>query len=409
MQENFNREIKKDFEYEFEIEEEGLHIIEIIASCKSWRQNTVSFRGFFNGDDLAVKINSVEFPKLSGKKGLFGGEAAWNGNNLKGLEKTGIFVVNLTKGKHKISFIRDRKPYMRSLKIIRVEEEDVLEYIPENNRAQDGNNRQWITVVLVDLPLKGISVFAKAEKRKRDSDDIKLIIDGEIQKNSDSEKFKNWYWCGSLLGGGEKEFKKDLNFSEGLHYIEFWADRTPMLSKIRLDFKGSNEQEEENKEDSKPENKKRIPTVDDPKWTGDFNDDTEQMILARAIFGEARNEILSNKARIAVGWAIRNRVDNPRRWGNSYKEAILEKNQYSAFREGDPNLPYVKNPLFENNPVDKRAWENCYKIAGQVISGEVQDPADGSNHYYDESINAPSWLTKKNFKIKIDTLFFHRL
>lgn len=194
---------------------------------------------------------------------------------------------------------------------------------------------------------------------------------------------------------------------QGLHYIEFEADRMPIFRKIVINF---------GKKPSIPESptptqtpQKRIPTVDDPQWTGDFRDDAEHMLLARAIFGEARNEILSDNTRIAVGWSIRNRVDNPGWWGDSYHSVILKPKQYSAFRISDPNRPFVENPLHTGNFIDKKAWQNCYKIADQIIKREVQDPTNGANHYYDESIARPKWLTQENFMIKLDTIFFHRL
>ena len=82
-EEQFNIE-KEKTKYNFEIVKNGLYFIEIIASARNWRQN---WRYLFNDDDLAVKIDEIEFPKLNGKNGLFNGEAAWNGNNLKGLKK----------------------------------------------------------------------------------------------------------------------------------------------------------------------------------------------------------------------------------------------------------------------------------------------------------------------------------
>jgi len=74
--ENFNKTIKNNFNYNFEIPEDGIYFIEIIAGAKSWWQNLKSLKSFFNDDDLAIKIDDIEFPKLNGKKGLFDGEAA---------------------------------------------------------------------------------------------------------------------------------------------------------------------------------------------------------------------------------------------------------------------------------------------------------------------------------------------
>lgn len=79
------------------IQKEGLYLIEIMASCKNWKQK------LGNDDDLTVKIDNTEFPKLNGKQGLLNSEVAWNGNNLKGLFKTNIFAIYLNKGEHLIS------------------------------------------------------------------------------------------------------------------------------------------------------------------------------------------------------------------------------------------------------------------------------------------------------------------
>lgn len=219
-----NKEAREDFEQPFEIEEDGIYLIEIIASAKNWLQN---WKLLFDDDDLAVKIDDLEFPKLNGKNGLMNGEAAWNGNNLKGLKKLNIFIVHLKKGKHKIQFMADGRPFVESVKITRANNDNFAEYVPlyENRQAQDGDRRQWITIAIAGLPLQEIEISAKAEKREQDNDDIKLIIDGQIQKNEESKKFKNWFWRGSLddapkvLGalkaldtekGSWREFKKKL-------------------------------------------------------------------------------------------------------------------------------------------------------------------------------------------------------
>ncbi len=233
----FNKKIKENFDYEFEIEDSGLYAIEIIASCKSWRQNLIKFSSFFKDDDLAVKIDNIEFPKLNGKKGLFDGEAAWNGNNLKGLKKTDIFLIKLEKGNHAIHFLIDQEPYLESVNIFKLQDPKNISYVPEsNNPSEDDDRRQWLNIVLVNFPLKNLYITASAEKRGSDDDDLKLIIDGEIQKNIEPKSHKCWYWCGRTLEGKQKEFQKEINLPLGLHYIELWADRMPSLDKIILDI-----------------------------------------------------------------------------------------------------------------------------------------------------------------------------
>lgn len=404
MPENLTKlpsKITENFVYDFEIVEDGLYLIEIIASAKSWWQNLKGLRAFFNDDDLAVKIDDVEFPKLNGKGGLFDSEAAWNGNNLKGLKKTNIFIVQLSSENHKIEFIADHSPYLESIRIEKAPDANIVKYIPDkNNPAQDGNNRHWINLVFTGLPLKEISITAKADKREKDSDDIKLIIDGEIQSNPNSEYFKNWYWRGSLENGKERAFQKEVNLQNNLHYIELWADRMPTLGKVEIVLNQIEEQEEPQ------EPQKRIPTVDDPEWTGDFNDDTEQMILARVIFGEARS--LPKQGIIAVGWVVKNRISDSR-WADNYHDVILQPKQFSAFRDSDKNYKFVKNPFIDKTQIDE--WYECYEIAGKIMQGNLDDPADGANHYFSDFIPAPAWTKKKNaeFKIKISNTLFYDL
>ncbi|MFA4817626.1 MAG: transglycosylase SLT domain-containing protein [Parcubacteria group bacterium] len=236
--------IKNNYDYPFEISESGVYFIEIVASAKSWWQNLKSFKSFFNDDDLTLKIDAIEFPKLNKKRGLFDGEVAWNGNNLKGLLKTNIFIINLNKGSHLLNFLADKNPILESIAIFKVDEEEI-NYLPEeNNPAQDGDRRQWMTIIPINVFIKNLNIKASAKKYPKniDDDDIKLIINGAIQKNESDKPHQNWFWCGRILDGLEKEFNQEVNFENKLNYIELWADRMPVLSEIKLslDFPESN-------------------------------------------------------------------------------------------------------------------------------------------------------------------------
>ena len=129
IQKNFTKKdkIENGYEYKFDISEDGLYLIEIIASAKSWWQNFLKIK--FGDDDLTVKVDGIEFPKLNGKKGLFDGEVAWNGNNLKGLSKTNIFIAKLAKSEHALHFLVDQKPTLKSIKIEKIDSKEV-NYIP---------------------------------------------------------------------------------------------------------------------------------------------------------------------------------------------------------------------------------------------------------------------------------------
>ena len=161
----------------------------------------------------------------------------------------------------------------------------------------------------------------------------------------------------------------------------------------------------------------RIPTVNDPEvnyhqdGTPNFNDDPEQMILARAIFGEARGE--SKKGKIGVGWVIRNRADNPGWWGNSYHTVILKElrgiYQFSALDPTDANYRSVIDPFHTSSPSDKKAWHESYEIPGQILNGKVVDPTKGADHFFSTDIPIPSWADKEDFTVQIGKHKFYRL
>ena len=108
-----------------------------------------------------------------------------------------------------------------------------------------------------------------------------------------------------------------INLPTGLHCLEFWADRTPTLNSLTLDF------------GTTPLTPPAIPTVDNPAWTGDFYEDTEEILLARAIYGEMGGE--SYEAKVAVGWAIRNRVEW-RAWQESFQATRVEIGNTKFYR-----------------------------------------------------------------------------
>ncbi|MBU4082425.1 hypothetical protein KKB98_00525 [Patescibacteria group bacterium] len=230
----------KEFFYDFEIKERGLYGIEIIASAKSRRQNFLSLRSFLRNDDLAVKIDGISFPKKSGKKGLFDSEASWNGSELKGLNKTILFLIKLVPGKHQLNFSIEQEPKLENIKIFQIKETEIS-YLPQDNELpQEGNRRPWLAIVLCNLGLNFLKINASAKEGKkflffkRDDSDLKLIINGEIQKNKEPKSHKHWHWCGRTLKGESKIFEKEFSPKSDIHYIELWADRNPEVEEIKI-------------------------------------------------------------------------------------------------------------------------------------------------------------------------------
>ncbi|MCX6800126.1 MAG: hypothetical protein NT091_03200, partial [Candidatus Falkowbacteria bacterium] len=232
-----NLVVAESFDFPFEIDKEGLYALEITASAKGWWHNLINFKffSFYSDDNLIVKLDEIEFPKLNGKRDLFDGEASWNGNDLNGLAKTNLIVAHLGQGQHSLHFFAKKNPLLKSITIYKIKNREI-DYIPEDSPAEDGNLHPWITIILANLGLNNLKIQASAQKYSwlKDGDDLKLIIDGNIVKNPDTLLHKNWFWCGGILEGAIKEFNQNLNLDKKLHYIELWADKMPRIEAINL-------------------------------------------------------------------------------------------------------------------------------------------------------------------------------
>ena len=392
MPETFPKSISKKYIYAFSVSKFGLYYISITSQCGSTQ-------------DLRVEIDNFkprEIPPKD-KPQYYDTPPAWNGTHLKSLKKTVIFILLLSKGKHALTFVPKNGATINRIDYKYIKDSDEIVF-KMNTQAEEGNRRPWYTFVLVNIPLRSIGAEATTKWHFLDGDDMKLIIDGKVEKNSQSILHKNWSWSARpwhFLAKGKKEYKEFTpNLPSDLHYIELWADKTPILHQVNLNL-GPYESKQ----------------VEDPRWTGDFSDDTDQIILARALFGEARNTLVPDSARIAIGWVIRNRVES-KRWGEEYFEVITQPLQFSAFNENDPNRIYVENPIYTKRKIDINAWEHAYDIAGKILTNQLSDPTNGANHYFDNSINTPDWAQNEKPKLTISytnkfdtegTIFFYKL
>lgn len=360
--ENIDKIITRQYSYDFILSENGVHLIEIIASAKSWWQNFKSSRAFFKDDDIFLFLDNK--PLTTSKNRKQDAYSAWNGNELKGLNKTVLIIANLKQGNHTINLKPNQSPYLKSISISKVEEKNKVMYIPiNNNPAQKSGGRPWLSYIILDLFITTLSITAQANKSRKDDDDLKLLINGEIQKNEDKRAHQDWYWCGKVLKGEDKTFSKNINSQTKQYSLDLYSDETPRLSRIEIGIKEP----------------KIIPTVDDPKWTGDFRDDTEDMLLARLIFGEASGE--PREAKIWVAWSVINRTTANSWWPDTIKEAILQEGQYDPFRPSNDAYNRIINPLNYKNETeaDKKSWHECYEVAINTISRKIKKPTTATH------------------------------
>lgn len=379
----------------------GYHLIILSARAKGEKQISDSST---DDEELTIQIDDRLFPKLNSPNRFVDSPAAVNGGRLHDLSKT-IYILTLLKGKnHKIILKADNPPgtaTFESLEIYSVGFTDLIILDPKI-QAEDGDRREWITFVLDNLPLQEINITVTYSRRERDSDAIKVKIDGQTQGNIlRNIKHLLWYFAGLLIPKISPTKTESqtftTNLSSGLHYIELNADRMPILEKITLDF-GS--------ELSIP---KRIPTVNDPEWTGDFSADPDEILLTRLILGEAENQ--PKDAKIGVGFTVLNRLKkkNPN-WGYSIREIILRDYQYDGMWN-ENTYQKVRDPFKDTSEKRRKEWQECYEIAVSILSGNLSDTADGATNFHSFQIpkDFPVWATKETFKIKLGNIYFYEL
>lgn len=219
LEEDKEKRITKKEEVVFTTKVSGIYLIEISAKAKNRKQ-----LGGSDDEDLRVEINDQKFP--------FNSLAAFSGSSLKGLRKTVYFLLPLDSGKNVISLIPDISATITKLSVHKINTDLEELDLAINNQAEDGDRRSWITITLVDVSLSSFTVTIKLTRRFLDSDDVKIIIDGQVKRNIRSILHKYWYFIASLFSGETQTETFITNFSSGTHYIEFWADRMPTFKSI---------------------------------------------------------------------------------------------------------------------------------------------------------------------------------
>ena len=118
----------------------------------------------------------------------------------------------------------------------------------------------------------------------------------------------------------------------------------------------------------------------------DFLKDSDEVLLARMLFGEARG--CSTEEKIAVAYSAINRINDGIKWnGETLSEVILKHRQYSCFNENNVNRKKLRNP----QEYDSRAFNECLKIAKSVLDGKYSNLNKGQTHFFNPNDVYPYW------------------
>lgn len=128
----------------------------------------------------------------------------------------------------------------------------------------------------------------------------------------------------------------------------------------------------------------------------------ELYTFALNIWREARGEPYEGK--VAVACVVLDRVKHPKWWGKTEMEVILKPKQFSGMTfAGDPMT--IRYPL----PGDA-SFRECLDIAAKALTGSLQHPAPGADHYYSVTLPAPPyWADESKFVKQIGNHRFYNL
>lgn len=129
-----------------------------------------------------------------------------------------------------------------------------------------------------------------------------------------------------------------------------------------------------------------------------FDDSTNRLILAKAIFCEGEEVYQHNNYMKYVGFTpvVRAILSN-----KSIKEVISQKGvnvngvnyAYSFFNPANPRKAVFDNPLLYANKHPKKndAWQKAYETAEEILKLTPEQINPELTHFYVDSIEAPSW------------------
>ena len=113
------------------------------------------------------------------------------------------------------------------------------------------------------------------------------------------------------------------------------------------------------------------------------NPDRQADVMARTIWGEARNQGAVGMQ--AVANVIMNRVKKGGWYGETPAEVCKKPYQFSCWLTSDPN--YTK---LQNVTTDDRQFAQALQIAQMAINGQLGDNTGGATEYHTKSIT-PNW------------------
>ena len=149
--------------------------------------------------------------------------------------------------------------------------------------------------------------------------------------------------------------------------------------------------------------------------TGNTVSEAELKCMAENIYFEGRAEPMVGK--IAIAKVVMNRIDSPlhpnticevvhegphrESWKTRGKDVddserkffpLRNKCDFSWYCDGKKDIVWVS--YMDGTPIETNAtaWRDSINVALFVMTGELNDPTNGADHYYNYNISNPYWV-----------------
>ena len=219
----------------FQTPKNSYYLIKMSAKAKSEKQ-----RDSTDDEDITIKIDTLEFPKPNTLSKLINSPASFNGGKLHNTEQITYFVIYLKTGEHTIELIPQHGDGSDIIEVsydeINIKNNQVT--LNLNQQLENRDKNPWITFVLVEIGVKSFSIETKVRWHLLDGDDIKVIINGQIQKATTKYR-KDWIIKTNPLNifGKTEVITLTPNLQiQKYNYIELYTDKTPTLKSISFEI-----------------------------------------------------------------------------------------------------------------------------------------------------------------------------
>ena len=219
----------------FQTPKNSYYLIKMSAKAKSEKQ-----RDSTDDEDITIKIDTLEFPKPNTLSKLINSPASFNGGKLHNKEQITYFIIYLKTGEHTIELIPQHGDGSDIIEVsydeINIKNNQVT--LNLNQQLENRDKNPWITFVLVEIGVKSFSIETKVRWHLLDGDDIKVIINGQIQKATTKYR-KDWIIKTNPLNifGKTEVITLTPNLQiQKYNYIELYTDKTPTLKSISFEI-----------------------------------------------------------------------------------------------------------------------------------------------------------------------------